>query len=141
MVDTTKSIKQSNIPKLKEALRLLIEEFDIADNGTHVSFETFASDSTIHNYFKDTDYYTKEAILDLIDSSIGDLSKPTRLDLALQMAEDMFIEDSGHRPGIPAVMVLFTDGRSHPRQTSFKDYKNSVKHIKVRQLVSSLRIS
>ena len=106
-----------------------------------MSFETFASDSTIHNYFKDTDYYTKEAILDLIDSSIGDLSKPTRLDLALQMAEDMFIEDSGHRPGIPAVMVLFTDGRSHPRQTSFKDYKNSVKHIKVRQLVSSLRIS
>jgi len=99
-----------------------------------VSLETFAKDSEIHNYFKDTDYYSEKEVVDLIDSSIDKLTKPTRLDRAIQKAdEEMFLKESGDRPGVRSVMLLFTDGRSHPN-TNVSQYTQDIKDIKVRQL-------
>ena len=135
VVDTTRSIKEENIPKLKEGLSLLIQEFDISEEGTHVSLETFGEDSMLHNKFKDAQYYSAEAVLDLIKESIGELTKPTRLDLAMELADDeMFTHENGHRAGVRSVMVLFTDGRSHPTLTSFKAYMNRVMNLKVGEL-------
>jgi len=130
VVDTTKSIKKENVPKLKRALKLFLRKFDVSEDGTHVSLETFAKDSEIHNYFKDTGYYSEKEVVDLIDSSIGKLTKPTRLDHAIQKAdEDMFTEESGDRPGVRSVMLLFTDGRSHPNTNVFQ-YTQDIKDIK-----------
>lgn len=139
MVDTTRSIQQKNIPKLKTALKHLVQQFDISKDGTHVSFETFAKESTIHSKFKDAEYYSEEAVLDLIDNKIDKLTKPTRLDLALEKAdEEMFTEESGERLGFRSVMLLFTDGRSHPRNTDVEKYNTDIKDIKVRELVAFL---
>lgn len=116
---------------LKEALTTLVRQFNISEDGTHVSFETFAKTSTVHNYFNDTNYYTEKAILDLINSNIHKLTKPTRLDLALQKADkEMFTEKSGNRAGVKSVLVLFTDGRSHPN-TDVDLYRTSVANMKV----------
>ncbi len=137
VVDTTKSIKAANVPKLKKALTDLVKQFAVAEDGTHVSFQTFAKESVIHNYFNDANYYSEEAVLALIDNGISKLTKPTRLDKALQMAdEEMFTEESGDRPGVRSVMVLFTDGRSHPRQTDVEKYRTDVQDMKVRGLVA-----
>ena len=123
VVDTTRSIKETNIPLLKKGLVDLVKQFTVAEDETHVSLETFDDESVIHNFFKDSDYYSEEAALALIDNSIDELSKPTRLDLALEKAnEEMFTEESGDRPGVRSVMVLFTDGRSHPRLTDVEKY-------------------
>ncbi|KAL9968594.1 hypothetical protein ACROYT_G020703 [Oculina patagonica] len=131
VVDTTKSIKAANVPKLKKALTDLVKQFAVAEDGTHVSFQTFAKESVIHNYFNDANYYSEEAVLALIDNGISKLTKPTRLDKALQMAdEEMFTEESGDRPGVRSVMVLFTDGRSHPRQTDVEKYRTDVQDMK-----------
>ena len=133
MVDTTQSIKEENIPKLKTALKLLLKQFDVSEYGTHVSLETFAKESTLHKKFNDVNYPIQKAVLELIDS-IGLLSKPTRLDYALQKAdEEMFTGESGDRPGVLSVMVLVTDGRSHPN-TDVAEYMRHVRSIKVRQL-------
>ena len=135
MVDTTKSIKEENIPKLKQALELLVQQFDVSEDGTHVSLETFAKDSTLHNKFSDSNYHSEEAVLKLINDGISKLTKPTRLDKAIQMAdEEMFTKESGDRPGVLSVMVLLTDGKSHPN-TDVARYLEDIKDIKVRQLI------
>ena len=55
---------------------------------------------------------------------------PTRLDLALKTAkEQMFADENGLRLGVRKVMVLYTDGRSHP---DTEDFYMDVLSIKVR---------
>ncbi|XP_078345496.1 matrilin-1-like [Oculina patagonica] len=131
VVDTTKSIEKVNVPKLKEALRLLVQQFNVSEDRTHVSLETFHKESTIHNYFNNTNFYTEKALLDLINKAINKLKQPTRLDYALQKAKEMFTPKSGDRDGVRNVMVLFTDGRSHPN-TQDVQYENAVKDLKAK---------
>ena len=52
---------------------------------------------------------------------------PTRLDLALKTAKEQMF--AGSRPGVRKVMVLYTDGRSHP---DTEDFYMDVLSIKVR---------
>ncbi|KAL9968597.1 hypothetical protein ACROYT_G020706 [Oculina patagonica] len=88
VVDTTRSIGEGNIPTLKEALTDLVKQFTIAEDETHVSLETFAEESFLHNFFNDPNYHSQEAVVELIDSNINELTQPTRLDHALQMADE-----------------------------------------------------
>ena len=118
VVDRTKSIKTENIPKLKAALEHLVQKFDVSTSGTHISFETFAGKAKLHNEFKDDGYHNQAAVLNLIEGSFTQLRKPTRLDRAIKLAkEKMFTQKSGLRPGVEKVLVLYTDGRSHPIHT------------------------
>ena len=119
VVDTSKSIKVHNIDKVRIFLKRIVEKFQISENETHVSLETFDRVSILHNKFSDTDYHNESAIKDLFDRKVRQpLRKPTRLDLAIKTAnEEMFIEANGDRPEVQSVMVLLTDGRSHPRKT------------------------
>jgi len=117
VVDKTKSIKEENIPKLKAALKHLVQRFDISEDETHVSFATFAKQARLQNTFNNPAYHNVDAMQDLINSSISRLSQPTRLDRAVKLAkEHMFTERNGLR-GVRNVLVLYTDGRSHPRDT------------------------
>lgn len=119
VVDTTKSIKEENIPKLQAALKHLVQRFDISPNETHVSFQTFAKETTLHTTFNNPAYHSKEAILRLISRPMP-LSKPTRLDVALKTTnEQMFGDDGGPRHGVQKALVLYTDGRSHPETEEF----------------------
>ena len=137
VVDTTKSIKEVNIPKLKRTLKLLVQQFDISEKRTHVSLETFDKTGTLHNKFRDSNYHSEGAVFTLIEDSINKLGKPTRLDHAIQTAEEMFTKENGDRTGVPSVMVLFTDGKSHPK-TDVAKYMKDIKDIKVRQSLRGL---
>ena len=120
LVDTTKSIKYANLPKLKEALASLVNQFDVSPDGTHVSLETFDRTSTLHNKFNDNRFHSNKAIVDLMTDNITNLRQPTRLDIALGTAKSlMFTEESGQRAGVRSAMVLFTDGKSHPDTEDF----------------------
>ncbi len=120
LVDTTKSIKYENLPKLKAALRHLVNQFDVSTDGTHVSLQTFDKTSTLHNKFNDDRYHSNRAIDDLITNGFTELSQPTRLDLALKSAKDpMYTYESGQRTDARSAMVLYTDGRSHPDTEDF----------------------
>lgn len=131
MVDTTKSLREKNIPILKEALDLLVQQFDISESETHVSLETFHKTGTVHNKFNDPSYYSVNAVMDLIDVSINKLKSPTRLDFALEKADNtMFTEESGDRPGERNVLVLFTDGHTSDK-TDFDNYAKYIKNLKV----------
>lgn len=131
LVDTTKSITYANVPKLKASLISLVNKFNVSTDGTHVSLETFAKESTLHNKFNDDLYHSNKAINDLITKGITKLDQPTRLDKALKMAREItFRDESGQRAGVRSAMVLYTDGRSHPATENFI---LDVAAIKVRQ--------
>lgn len=56
---------------------------------------------------------------------------PTRLDKALLKAdEEMFIKENGDRAGVPSVMLLYTDGKSHP-ETDREDLVRAVISLRV----------
>lgn len=129
VVDTTKSIQRENVPFLKNSLKQLIQNLDVSENGTHVSFETFAEESILHNKFNNASFHSAEAMEVLIEKSLDKLTMPTRLDYAIFTAdEEMFVEESGDRPGVRTVMVLYTDGKSHP---DTKDFMAAVRSLKV----------
>ena len=135
VADRTESIKWRNIPKLKEALQLLVQRFDISADKTHVSYLTFARSSKLQNTFNDAAYHSQAAILTLISGSIKNLGRQTRLDRAIKAAnEQMFALNNGLRPGVGNTMVLFTDGRTHPTS---KDMSGHVAALKVTPLVAA----
>ena len=137
LVDTTKSITYANVPKLKASLVSLVNQFNVSTSGTHVSFETFEKESTLHNKFNDDHYHSNKAIGDLITNNITKLDSPTRLDKALKMARElMFRDESGQRAGVRSTMVLYTDGRSHP---STQDFFLEIVALKVSSLLSDFQ--
>ena len=114
MVDTTRSLRERNVPVLREALANLVQKFDISEDKTHVSLETFHRSATVHNRFNDPAFWSVNAVIDLINTVINNLRSPTFLDRALQAANDiMFTEASGDRSGEVNVLVVFTDGRTN----------------------------
>lgn len=130
VVDTTKSLGQEIIPILKEAIYLLLQEFDISADKTHVSLETFSKKAKVHNKFNDPTYWSVDAVLDLVNTSISKLKSPTHLDFALKEATDtMFTEANGDRPGERNVLVVFTDGRTHD-STDFQKLRAYIKDLK-----------
>lgn len=131
VVDTTQSIKQKNINELKTVLKKLVQQFDISNDGAHIALETFGDKSVIHNLFDEPKFFEKNSLTNLIDEKIDKLTKPTRLDLALEKADlELFTRENGDRHGVRSVMVLFTDGRSHPKETEKKKYKEHLRSIK-----------
>ena len=120
VVDTTRSIQQKNVPFVKRSLKQLLRKFEISKNATRVSLETFADESKLHNTFKDETFHSLKAMEALIQERINKLSAPTRLDKALFKAKnEMFREENGDRAGVPSVMALYTDGKSHPSSKNF----------------------
>ena len=131
MVDTTESLGDEIVPVLKETLTDLVQKFDISEGKTHVSLETFHRIATVRNNFNDPTYWSVSAVIDLIDTSIDILKKPTRLDRALRTANDeMFCEGNGYWPGKKNILVVFTDGRTHQKTHSLT-LTSSIEGLKV----------
>ena len=129
MVDRTKSLGSENIQVLKDALVDLVQKFDISEDTTHVSLETFFKRATVHNKFNDPTYWSVSAVIDLINNSFNKLRSPTRVDLALETADEiMYTTANGDRSGEMNVLVVFTDGRTQD-QTDFNVLTSAVESL------------
>ena len=131
MVDTTRSLEEQNVPLLKDALVDLVQKFDISEDRTRVSLETFARTAIVHNKFNDPAFWSVNAVIDLINTVINNLRSPTFLDRALQAANDiMFTEASGDRSGEVNILVVFTDGRTNDR-TDDNAFASAIEGLRV----------
>ena len=129
MVDRTKSLGSENIQVLKDALVDLVQKFDISEDTTHVSLETFFKRATVHNKFNDPTYWSVSAVIDLINNSFDKLRSPTRVDLALEAADEiMYTAANGDRSGEVNVLVVLTDGRTQDA-TNFNALNSSVESL------------
>ena len=133
-MDLTKSIRYKNLRKIRESLKQFVKRFKIGPADTHVSLETFAGDSTLHNKFNDKAYHSEQALVGLIDGKLRGLTVPTRLDKALFMEDEiMFSPANGHRVDVQSVNIIITDGKTNPAS---KDFSSAVKSLKVIYLSS-----
>ena len=131
MVDTTRSLGNQNVPVLREALADLVQKFDISEDKTHVSLETFNRMGTIHNRFNDPNFWSVNDVIGLINTTINELKSPTFLDRALQEANGrMFTEEYGDRPGEMDYLVVFTDGRTNDN-TDFDALTSAIADLRV----------
>ena len=128
MVDLTGSLQEENLPIIRESLKRFTQKFTIGPDDTRVSLETFGEHSTLLNKFSDPVHQSKQALSDLIDAKMTKFDNITRLDRALIKAdEEMFIPESGERPGVPSVMVLMTDGKTNKASDDFSSTVASLK--------------
>lgn len=136
VVDLTKSIRYKNLRKIRESLKQFVKRFKIGPADTHVSLETFAGDSTLHNKFNDKAYHSEQALVGLIDRKLRGLTMPTRLDKALSMEDRiMFSSVNGHRVDVQSVNIVITDGKTNPASKDFSSAVKSLKDKGVRMMV------
>ena len=101
-MDLTGSMLNEN-PIIREAVKHFVMNF-IIGTRVHVSLASFANVTTLYNKFSDQSYHSEKALLDLIDRSLTNTSRPTRLDRALIAAnEEMFTPENGDRVGEASV--------------------------------------
>ena len=131
MVDTTNSLGKEKdvLPVLRKALAHLVQKFDISRDKTHVSLETFHEKATVHNIFSNSNFWSVNAVIDLINNSVTDLKSPTDLDCALETANRRMFAN-GYRPGVKNILVVFTDGRKRP-SSKCDSLKSSIEDLKV----------
>ena len=96
-----------------------------------MSLETFDRSATVHNRFNDPAFWSVNALIGLINGTIGTLRSPTFLDRALREANGtMFTEENGDRPGEMNYLVVFTDGRTNER-TDFDAFASAIEGLRV----------
>ena len=130
IADISKSIGKPNLPKLKEALAIIVDKFEISPEGTHMGLITFDNNANLLFNFADAKYHDKEAAKQNI-SEINKLFYQTRTDKALILANDeLFTTVGGDRPDKPNVLLVFTDGKPTPK-SGYKDFSVTVPPLEV----------
>jgi len=115
LVDKTKSLGVSNFLLLKGFLLQLIEAMHIGPDATHTAIITFNQKAKVLSTFADKQFYSNDAVHQLIDNLPITFGQRTFIDKALITAyKKLFSEEGGDRPEYPNVLILLTDGRTHP---------------------------
>ena len=133
-MDRSKSVGSANFIKVKEALKIFVDNFNITPEATHTSL-IFYADKAKHFYnLSDSAYHSNEAVKRKIDVIPNKLIFGTRTDLALMKAHDELFSNVHDRRRNPDVLVVFTDGRTAP---SSAPYSETVPPLEVRRSCQS----
>ena len=122
VVDKTKSLGVANFMLLKGFLLELIDAMHIGPDATHTAIMTFSQKPKVLSTFADTQFYNNTAVHQLIDKMPITFGQRTFIDKALFTADKkLFSEVGGDRPKFPNVLILLTDGRTHPDSIPFSE--------------------
>ena len=112
----------SNLPVLRDALKTIVDKFEISSDGSHMGLITFAKSADLRFSFAQDEFQDVDKAKENIDG-ITQLFLQTRTDKALTLAnKQLFTAAGGDRPDKPSVLLVFTDGK--PTQTDRPDYKD-----------------
>ena len=132
VIDQTKSVGEENYDKMLDAVKSLIDKYDVGEDKTHFSIVTYAKIAEVRVSLDDPKYYSNEALEELLDEMKENdkLGSPTRTDVALKtVGEEVFVEKNGDRPESPNIMIVFTDGKTHK---SSEPYDTVIPALEVR---------
>ena len=116
IVDKTKSLGVANFLLLKGFLLEVVDAMNIGPNATHTAIMTFSKKAKVLSTFADKQFYSSDAVHQLIDEMPITLGEGTFIDKALITAnKTLFTEKGGDRPNYPNVLILFTDGMTNPK--------------------------
>lgn len=92
----------------------LVKHFKVSEQGTHFGAIVFSTTPELQFSFADKQFYKTKRLRKKI-KSFSYLGEGTRTDLALRLANmELFSEQGGDRPDKPNVLIVITDGRTHP---------------------------
>ncbi|XP_078378562.1 coadhesin-like [Oculina patagonica] len=112
VVDTSKSVKKSNLKKVFAFLIDLVETFEPGPDKDHFGLVTFNRRAFTKFTFADKTLYSVEALESKIGNIPLTLDFQTRTDLAMIAARDsLFSLSGGDRPNNPNIMIMLTDGK------------------------------
>ena len=121
IVDRSKSVGKENFITVKNALKTFVDEFNITQESTHVSFIFFAA-SALHLFnLTDPDYFSNVAVKNAIDSLPDRLFSGTRTDVALMKAHDHLFDQVQDRRKRSNVLVVFTDGKTADESAPYSE--------------------
>ena len=134
-IDQTKSVMMKNYQTMMENMKTFLGYFPISKEKTNFAIVTFNRKATVRVSFKDEVSKNMSLLQQVLtDMKSDQLGKPTRTDKALiTTATDVFNEKNGDRPNSPDVMVLITDGRSHPESLPLDE---AVEPLKVSRMTT-----
>lgn len=107
LLDGSDSIQDRDWIKMKEFVKLLIDNFDIARDAIHLGMVVYSSRIGDHiglNSFKD------KSMLKLLAGALNHPKDSTNTAKGIEYVREKFRMDG--RPGVPKIAIVITDGRS-----------------------------
>ena len=107
----------------------LVNYFKVLAQGTHFGAIVYSDSPQLQFNFADAKYYEASRLKEKIET-FPYLAHGTRTDLALSLANlELFSDQGGDRSDKPNVLIVITDGRTHPILS--KPYPEVLKPLKV----------
>ena len=116
IVDSSGSISRKNFARMKQFLKLVVSEFNIGPEGTHVAVVVYSTNAQVVHTFNVPrgQQLTAERVTSNIDA-LPHLRGLTFIDKALRLAENnVFVEASGMRRN--ALKVFCSNSTVNPRE-------------------------
>uniref|UniRef100_UPI00193A61B8 uncharacterized protein LOC120335429 n=1 Tax=Styela clava TaxID=7725 RepID=UPI00193A61B8 len=108
VIDSSSSIKTANFEIIRRFVRDVVQSFEVGP--TKALFGALRYNEEVDKQFDLKDYKTKRDVLDAV-TRIPYLGKGTKTGKAINYTrENMFTAAAGHRPGVPKIAVVVTDG-------------------------------
>ena len=112
IVDRSKSVRKHNFITVKNDVKTFLDNFNISENGTHLSMIFYANTASLLFNLNDASYFSNQAVKDRIDNVKDKLYSGTRTDLALMKAHDEMFKREYVRRKRNQVLMIFTDGNT-----------------------------
>lgn len=110
-LDSSGSVGKANFDKMLGFVKTLVKGFNVGQNNIRIGLQTFSNRANVQ--FNLNKYTDKQAVMNALDH-IPYNSGGTNTGTALNtMANKMFTQPNGDRPGIPNIAIVMTDGRSN----------------------------
>lgn len=122
LVDRTKSLTEGDFMLLKGFLAQIVGALNIGRDATRLGMILFDSRPKVISTFTNEALFTKDAVYHFIAKIPTKRFSPTRTDKALLAANNqLFTPEGGDREKFPDVLIVLTDGKTHPTSKPFAE--------------------
>ena len=107
---------------LKGFLAQIVGGLNIGRDATHLGMMLFDSRPNVISTFSNEALFTKDAVYHFVEKIPTKRFSPTRTDKALLAANNqLFTPEGGDREKFPNVLIVLTDGKTHPTSKPFAE--------------------
>lgn len=117
IIDSSDSITFDDYNLCLQFVADLVKHFKVSKQDTHFGAIVFSTTPQLQFSFADKQFYKAKRLRKKI-KSFPYLGEGTRTDKALTLANmELFSEQGGDREDKPDVLIVITDGRTHPLES------------------------
>ncbi|XP_078372853.1 vitrin-like [Oculina patagonica] len=126
LLDASRSINKQQFKQLKQFALALARNIDLS-GAARLGLITFNSEARLRLAFDESNKQNLEYVEKTLDKEKRDRKWNTRIDLALKKANNMLFTQTGNEDNKAKVLVLLTDGKSHPQVNEYGSFVGPLK--------------